>query len=196
MMLHAQGLLFAQGLLLTWLFSRLLPRRLLWLAVALGLAALIPWNGLSFAQALRGFWGDPSITALQLVLLGVAGRPPAAFACGWRAPAMIAVFSLLFYLLVLGTGNFDPYRLGFQPVLLLAVLAVPALVLWWRGQALWLWLLAINLLAFASGLLASTNFWDYLIDPLLTLACISLAVRNYLASQRQRRPQPVITGST
>jgi hypothetical protein len=193
MMPHAQGLLFTQVLILTWLFSRLLPRRLLWLAVALGLAALLPWHGLSLAQALRAFWGDPSITTMQLLVLGIAGRPPAAFARAWRAPAMIATFSLLFYPLALGAGDFDPYRLGFQPVLLLTALAVPALALWWRGQTLWLWLLAIDLLAFAFGLLESTNFWDYLIDPLLALVCIRLAMRNYAANQRQRKSQSIST---
>ena len=195
MMLHAQGLLFAQALLLTWLFSRLLPRRLLWLVAVLGLVALVPlpWLGLSLAQALRAFWGDPSITTLQLVILGIAARPPVAFARGWRAPAMIAAFGLLFYPLALGAGDFDPYRLGFQPALLLAALAAPALVLWWRGQTLWLWLLAIDLFAFAFGLLESTNFWDYLIDPILVIACISLATRNYTANRRQRKLRPVIT---
>ncbi len=193
MMPQVHIMLVAQALIVAWLFSRLLPRRLLWLALALGLAALLPWRDSSIAWLLRGIWGDPSITTLQLLALGVAGRPPAAFARAWRASAIIAAFSLLFYALALGAGDFDPYRLGFQPALLVAALALPALLLWRRGQTLWLWMLAINLLAFAFGLLESTNFWDYLIDPLLAIACITLALRNGAASRRAQQSPPNIT---
>jgi hypothetical protein len=172
-------MILAQVLLLIWLFSRLLPRRLTWLAAVFGLAALIPWgHGLSLAAALRALWGDPSITTIQLLVLAVAGRTPAAFGRRWQGPAVIAVISLLFYPLALGAGDFDPYRLGFHPTVLLAVLAIPALLLWWRGQVLWLWLLAVDLLAFAAGVLESTNLWDYLTDPLLAIACAVLVVRN------------------
>ena len=179
-------MLLAQSLLLAWLLSLWLPRHRLWLAVALGLCAQIPIPvaGLSFAVALRGLWGDPSVTTLGLLVLGLAGRPPAAFTHGWRAPTAIAAFSLLFYPLALGAGDFDPWRLGFQPAPLLAVLALPALWLWRRGQPLWFWLLLIDFIAFAAGLLESSNLWDYLIDPLLALASMVLAVRNIMFRQR------------
>ncbi|MDR2000049.1 MAG: hypothetical protein LBP94_00740 [Zoogloeaceae bacterium] len=126
-----------------------------------------------------------SITTMQLLILSLgslAAKKPllTAFSRDWRAPGLIAAFGVLFYPLALGAGDFDPYRLGYQPALLLTVLALPALYLWWRGQALWLWLLTIDLLAFALGLLESVNFWDYLIDPLLTIACIILAIRNFI----------------
>lgn len=176
----------AQSLVLFWLLARLSPRRMPWLAAALGLAALIPFHGLSLAGTLRTLWGDPSITTLQLLILDIARCPPAAFVRGWRAPAIIAAFSLLFYPLALGMGDFDPWRLGFQPVPLLAVLSVPALLLWWRGQTLWCWLLSVNVAAYAAGLLESTNFWDYLLDPLLAIFCVVLAIRN----RAFRRPEP------
>jgi hypothetical protein len=139
----------------------------------------------------RALWGDPSITTMQLLILCIFLRPPTAFTRGWHAPALLAAFSLIFYPLCLGLGDFDPYRTGFQPAPLLTVLAVPALLLWWRGQPLWLWLLAVDLLAFALGLLESTNFWDYLIDPLLAFACIILAARNYAASRREQKTQAI-----
>jgi hypothetical protein len=187
-------MILAQALLLTWLLSRLLPRRLIWLAATLGLCALIPWShGISLAAALRALWGDPSITTVQLLALAVLGRSPPAFAADWRAPALIAGIGMLFYALALGVGDFDPYRLGFQPVLLVTTVAVPALAFGWRGQALWLWLLAIDLLAFAAGALESTNFWDYLLDPLLAIACVILALRNCAAGRRQplaAQPRP------
>jgi hypothetical protein len=63
-------------------------------------------------------------------------------------------------------------------------MAVPALARWWQGRTLGLWLLAIDLLAFACGILESTNFWDYAVDPLLASACLVLAFRNYLFRNR------------
>ena len=185
-------MILAQALLLAWLLSRLLPRRLIWLAAALGLGALIPWgHGLSPAACMRALWGDPSITTMQLLALGLAGRTPDAFGRDWRAPASIAGAAALFYAMALGLGDFDPYRLGYQPILLLALLAVPALLLWSRGRALWLWLLAVDLLAFAAGLLESTNFWDYLIDPLLAAACVILALRNCRPGRRNGPPREI-----
>jgi hypothetical protein len=172
--------LLPQALSLIWLLAFLLPRRMLWLSVALGLIALVPFHGMSLAMILRGFWGDPGVTTMSLLILGIAGRPPAALARDWRAPAVIAGFSLLFYPLALGASGFDPWQLGFQPILPLILLGVPALLMLWRGQALWCWLLSINLIAFSAGLLDSTNFWDYVIDPFLAIACVVLAIRNLL----------------
>ncbi|HEY3432351.1 MAG TPA: hypothetical protein VGK09_07370 [Rhodocyclaceae bacterium] len=171
-------MLLAQVLLVTAVFSWLLPKRFHALAAVAGLLSLIPVPEVSLAMALRGLWGDPSITTLQLLALGLMGRSPTAFASGWRAPLLLALIGTIFYPLALGLGDFDPYRLGYQPWLLIAVLALPALVFWWRGQHLWLWLLTIDLLAWAAGLPESPNLWDTLLDPLLVLACLFLAARN------------------
>ena len=171
-------MLLAQVLVVAWLASLALPRRLHWLAAVAGLLALLPVHGLSAAMALRALWGDPSVTSLQLLALALLGRTPAAFAQGWRGPALIAAIAAGFYPLALGLSDFDPYALGYQPLPLLAALAVPALLLWWRGNPLWLWLLAIDLAAWAAGLLESPNLWDTLLDPLLAIACLLLALRN------------------
>lgn len=170
-------MILAQALLLAWLLLRFLPRRFGWLAFILAAGALIPLNeGVSLAMALRALWGDPSVTTLQLITLSVVGRTPALFQNSWRVPAAIAVSGLLFYPLALGAGDFDPYRLGYQPALLVMLFAIPALTLWWRGQHMWLWILAVDLAAFAAHLLESTNFWDYVMDPLLISACVVLTV--------------------
>ncbi|HEX5393920.1 MAG TPA: hypothetical protein VFW68_11580, partial [Rhodocyclaceae bacterium] len=77
------------------------------LGAIVGLLALIPWSsggfsGISPAMALRGLWGDPSITSLQLLFLALVSRTPSAFTTGWRAPAVIAAIAALFYPLALG----------------------------------------------------------------------------------------------
>ena len=171
-------MIYAQLPLIAFLLARLLPPGHRGLVLLLTLAALIPFDGVSTLMATRGLWGDPSITTLQLLALGLMGRSPTAFASGWRTPLLLALIGAIFYPLALGFGDFDPYRLGYQPWLLIAVLALPALFFWWRGQHLWLWLLTIDLLAWAAGLPESPNLWDTLLDPLLVLACLFLAARN------------------
>lgn len=178
-------MLLAQVLIVIFLLDRLLPKRLHLVAVLCGLLILIPLPEISPAMVLRGFWGDPSITTLQLLVLSLISRRPAAFSQDWRGPALIALVAALFYPLALGWGDFDPYRLGYQPWRLVLVLTLPALYCWWRGQSIWLWLLAVDLLAWAAGLLESRNLWDTLLDPLLAVACLILALRNAWRSHRR-----------
>jgi hypothetical protein len=128
-------------------------------------------------MALRALWGDPSVTTLQLLALSLAGRP----APIGRTPAtVLAIFGIAFYVLALGLGDFDPYRLGYggwPAATLVSMLAAAALLAWRRGQPLWLWLLAVDLAVFAAGLPESSNLWDALFDPLLVAAALILALR-------------------
>lgn len=177
--------LASQALLVAWIVWKITARapsrqRRLFVAgaAALSLIPIFPLaDGVSAAMALRALWGDPSVTTVQLLALSLAGRP----AVIGRAPAAaLALFALAFYPLALGLGDFDPYRLGYAgwPALaLVAALGVAALLAWKRGQPLWLWLLAVDLAAFAAGLHESSNFWDVLFDPLLVAAAMILAVR-------------------
>jgi len=178
-----------QALMLGWLLQQISGRRLGWLGGLL--LAAVPLGGLPLAGHLRGLFGDPSVTTLQLLLLALFSRSPASFARGWRAPLLIGLAGLGFYALALGgaplLGIEDPYRLGYQPQLLVAALTVPALYLWGRDQPLWLGLFAVDLLVFAADWHSSPNFWDLLIDPQLTVTCLLLAWRNRLQAHGQTR---------
>jgi hypothetical protein len=172
-------ILLTQALLVIWVTAHFVSPRLKRLALVAGLISLIPlYQGMSIAMALRGLWGDPSATTLQLLILSLSGHTPTALRRGWRAPLGIVVLAALLYPMALGLGDFDPYRLGFQPWLLVAVLGPTAIAAWWRGQPLYLWLLAVDLLAFAANLQESTNLWDTLLDPLLAVAALVLLIRN------------------
>jgi hypothetical protein len=177
--LHAVFGLAAQALLVAWVvwqFAARAPSRQSRLFAAVGAAlSLLPLaDGVSAAMALRALWGDPSITTLQLLALTLAGRP----ANIGRAPAAaLAIFGIVFYALALGVGDFDPYRIGYAAGPLVVVLGGAAASAWWRGQPLYLWLLAVDLAAYAVGLLESTNLWDHLFDPLLVAAAIVVAIR-------------------
>lgn len=171
--------LAAQALIAAWLIN-LLARRLppcIRAVVLMGGAGfvLLPMdNGVSAAMALRALWGDPSVTTMQLLALSLAGRP---VAIGRAPAAALAIFGVAFYVLALGLGDFDPYGIGYAAVPLVIVLAGAAFSAWWRGQPLYLWLLAVDIAAFGFGVLESNNVWDYLFDPLLIAAAVVVAIR-------------------
>jgi len=180
----------AQVLIVAWLLNWLGLRSRL-VAVLLALLALVPVHGgVSMAMALRGLWGDPSVTTLQLLVLALVGKTPPELRDGWRAPALITLLAAALYASALGPWNFDLYRLGYQPAALVAILGAIALLAWWRGQTLYLWLLAIDLLAWRTGWLESTNLWDALLDPLLAFALLALALRNAYRAHRSRAVLP------
>ena len=168
--LAAYGLL-AHGLIFGALVSLLplgeLRARAALLATGLALVAGI-------APMLHGVFGAPSLTLLQLAVLQLAKQTASPFS---QRPALfLVIFGLLFYPTALGLGTFDPYALGYQPWMLLAAITPVAGALWWRGQHVWLIILAIDLAGYASGLFA--NLWDALFDPLLfLLALFSVAYR-------------------
>jgi len=171
-------MIVAQALIVAWLLNWLGLRSRI-AAVLLGLLVLVPVHGgVSTAMALRGVWGDPSITTLQLLVLALIGKTPAALRGGRRAPALIALLAAALYATALGPWNFDLYRFGYQPAALVAILGAIALITWWRGQTLYLWLLAIDLLAWRTGWLESANLWDALLDPLLAFVMLALVLRN------------------
>lgn len=171
-------MIWAQVLIVAWMLT-LLGFRSRFIAFPIALLALVPvHDGVSLAMALRGLWGDPGITALQLLVLAFMGRTPATFRHGWHAPAVIVLLSLALYASALGPWDIDLYRLGYQPGWLVSALGAIALIAWWRGQSLCLWLLAVDLLAWHAGLLESRNLWDALLDPLLMLVMAVLALRN------------------
>jgi len=171
-------ILLLQSLLIAWIAAKRLGRSKI-LAIGLGLAALIPLHDdVSTAMALRGLWGDPSITTLQLVVLSLFSRMPPSISRGWRLPAIFAIAGIAFYALVLGCSNVDLYRFGYQPAAMVGVLSVLALLAWWRGHVRFVWLLAFDLFAFAAGLHESPNLWDTLFDPLLVITALVLTVSN------------------
>lgn len=178
----AYGLL-AHGLLFGAL-AALLPLGELRPRAALAATAIALIAGI--APVMHGFFGAPSLTLLQLALLQLANRTPSPF--GVRQAGGLLLCALPFYLTTGGWGPFDPYGLGYQPWALLAALVPLAGALAWRGQSVWLWILAIDLAGFACGLFA--NLWDALFDPLLALLALIMVGRRWvirLIAARTRR---------
>jgi hypothetical protein len=138
---------------------------------ALGAAATawVPVNGIPVGGYLRGTMGDLSVTTMLLLgaaVLGVFGRSllddkAKAALYGWAVAA-----GLILYPLTLGLTRWDPYALGFQPRVLVLLVAGIVIGWWWRrrGAAL---VLTAGVGAFDLGILESGNLWDYLLDPWL-----------------------------
>jgi hypothetical protein len=184
-------MIWAQMLIVYWLaFGLMLAfgRRSLFIALVIALLAMAPLHeNISAAMALRGLWGDPSITSMLLMVLSLFGKLPSALRFDWRLPALAALLGILLYASALGPWNIDLYRFGYQPVWLVAVLGAIALIAWGRGQAIYLWLLGIDLLAWQANWLESTNLWDALFDPLLIIVMLVLALRNGYRARQHRK---------
>jgi hypothetical protein len=171
-------MLWMQVLIVAWLLHIVAGRSRVF-SVVVALFALIPFGeGDSLATAMRGLWGDPSITSLPFLALAMLDKTPMSLRHGWRLPAFVAVIGVALTLSALGPWNIDLYRLGYQPAWLVGMLGIVAVAAWWRENALCLWLLAIDLFVWQAGWLASTNLWDYLLDPLLVIVMFALAIRN------------------
>lgn len=162
--LLAHGLIF--GALAALLPLGILRQRAALVATALALAVGI-------APALHGLFGTPSATLLQLAILQLIGRHTSPLTT--RLAGGLLVAAAVYYPLALGLGDFDPYALGYQPAPLLAALLPLGLALWWRRRDAWLVILAVDLLAYASGIFV--NLWDALFDPLLILIAAAMVLR-------------------
>ena len=90
--------LMMQVLVAAWILH-VIGRRSRMTACLLAFTIFIPLgDGHYVATAMRGFWGDPSLTSIQLMLLCLFGKTPPALRDDWREPAI----------LVLSGGCFTP----------------------------------------------------------------------------------------
>lgn len=156
-----------------------------WLLPVLVAVSFIPINQLPLAAYVRSFTDDLAISTLVFLAWVGLCRLGLVQALNRRHQVqMLVVFgllSLVLYPATLGLTYFDPYRWGFNPRPMIVLVAVAALVMLWLRNALAVWMLALGTLAFALRLKASENYWDYLVDPLLTVYCL-IATVGLLAS--------------
>lgn len=171
--------------LLSWGGNAKAGTRAAWLTAML-FAAL--WWPLGTAKLpalayVRGVSSDLSITLVALACLGFwegIFKGPAARSRNLEKTLVFVVAAgagLFLYPLALGLGDWDPYRLGWgTPALWLVLLMIAVLARIGKFRLLPL-LLALALLAWAAGLLESTNLWDYLLDPWLFVLSVAYCIR-------------------
>ncbi|MCZ8256138.1 MAG: hypothetical protein O9327_10780 [Polaromonas sp.] len=124
----------------------------------------------------RGISSDLSISLVAIACLGMYQRLSGARLIDAReryaASLAFAAFAVFLYPLALGWGDWDSYRLGWGSPGLWVALLLLSLACWGRGFRLLPMLIALGLVAWAIGVLESTNLWDYLIDPWLAVGAI------------------------
>lgn len=103
----------------------------------------------------------------------------------WRAVWIFGVgASLVLYPSALGLTRLDTYSWGWAHNGFVAVVALTTIVLLWKKNGLGV-LLLLALGAFAFHLQASTNLWDYLIDPVFGVIAFGMMAREgYLKKRR------------
>ncbi|MEJ2629927.1 MAG: hypothetical protein P8011_18935 [Acidihalobacter sp.] len=171
--LSGQALIVVLGILLLPGIRHLPSRLRTGLTVVVAAIVLfVPANGLILAGYVRGFFGDFSAVSWMVMLAAVirrAGGPTLLDAVDRRRLWWLAsIGGAVLYPMTAGLTVFDPYALGYQPLVL--VIALVPVMLWLAiVRSRLLWLLALAVLAFDLHLLESPNLWDYLLDFWLTL---------------------------
>lgn len=88
---------------------------------------------------------------------------------------LIIVAGLYLYCSSLGLSMLPAYSWGYQGSGLIIAGGVIALIALWRGQVVICQALILCTLAYGFSILASNNYWDYLLDPgLFIFACYRL----------------------
>ena len=143
------------------------------LAVFVLLLLPMPGVGIALAAFLRGFSADLSITLTVLCAFSVVRSLRGTVVINQRESTMlmcaVAAGALLLYPTALGWGDWDAYRLGWGSWLFLFVLAAVCVISVLSGLRVLPAFVALALLAWSLGLMESTNLWDYLLDPWLSV---------------------------
>jgi len=163
--------------------ARLQAKLKLRLAVALFILPSIPFDGLSAIEFVRGATADLSITTLLLLSLALLPSPTgesersSLLSNKYSLLALITLASVALYPFALGLSSFDPYRLGFGNLWLIAVLLLVALAAWLRRYTLIALCISLAVLAWSIGWYESTNLWNYLLDPWVAVYALVALVR-------------------
>ena len=148
-----------------------------------------PIGTLPLAAYLRSCIGDLSLTTHVLLVIAIfsnlSGRRPVDERQKIAINGLIAVTALVFYPLALGFGPFDPYRLGYGSPWFLTVLLLLALGAWVVRFHLVSICIALAVMAHAMAWHESTNLWDYLLDPLVSIYALAAVLAGGL-----RTPTP------
>lgn len=160
---------------------RHLPRRLLaGLSAIIFLLSLLPLGGLPVVAYVRGIVGDLSITSVVLMLIVLLQPYQTWFDEKQRhhLSLMVVLAALCLYPLALGASLYDPYRLGYSDTLFVATILLFAIAALLIGESLLTLCLTLGTLAWSLGWYESSNLWDYLIDPLVSVYAL-LTLRPY-----------------
>ena len=178
--------------------TRLRPQLREWTRLALAgviaaLILLVHVEGLAISRWLVGLNANFSVPLTGMLAVALYERALGRqvfwerdWIAGW---AFGAVGSLTLYPLALGVGSFDPYEWGWRFSPLFVIVAALSGWLIWKKNRFGL-LLLVAVIAFHLHLLESSNYWDYLLDPIYGLVSIAALTRRGLSALSRPRLQP------
>jgi hypothetical protein len=181
-----------------WCLQRVMRLRKLpfrgftWLTLTGAIAAgvmLVPVQGLVIARWVAGLnanFSIPLTSMLALIVWEQAFDRETFSEREWTtAWGFGAIGGLALYPMALGLGSFDPYQWGwpFSPLFIF----IAALTVWlvWRENRFGI-LLLLCAAAFQLQLLESTNYWDYLLDPIYSLVSLGWFVGRLVSTRSSR----------
>ena len=160
------------------------------LIVGLTLLLMLPLDGDPAWYAVRGIFGDSSITAVLFYIAFILQQNFSWQLCRPDELALLrrllAVTALLLYPFALGLTGFDSYSLGYANPWLLAILFIMALLLWWRTYYFLAISLTASVVAWSLQMLESGNLWDYLLDPVFVVLLLLTYMKPAAAGNQNR----------
>ncbi len=169
----------AASLLIKFVQLQLADKGPRWLPL-IGLAmAIIPVYGIPIGRWMHGVTGGFSIPLFAVMFntlwSQMAGRHLLSQSNRMAMCVAGAVIGVTLYPLAIGVGPFDPYVLGWSSITLSSVFVIITCALLWNENAIG-YVLLFSALAWQVGLLESTNTWDYVIDPVLSLGSLATLI--------------------
>ena len=160
------------------------------LIVGLTLLLMLPLDADPAWYAVRGIFGDSSITAVLFYIAFILQQNFSWQLCRPDELALLrrllAVTALLLYPFALGLTGFDSYSLGYANPWLLAILFIMALLLWWRTYYFLAISLTASVVAWSLQMLESVNLWDYLLDPVFVVLLLLTYMKPAAAGNQTR----------
>lgn len=170
-------------------------------ATLVGCVALsfVTIEGLSLGDYTRSYTDDLAITTLLWLAWCTSSRLGMSQPLSSRHHLQLALcfagLALFLYPATLGLTQVDPYRLGFSPLPLVLAMWLLCIWLWMEGNRLTCGMITIATASFLAGLKNSSNYWDYLVDPIIGVYCLvylvgrlQLLIRRKISLPFLRRP--------
>jgi hypothetical protein len=165
-------------------------RNLIFLAAFL--SAFVPVKGLPIAGYIRGFTGDLSVATL--VLLSTTSlswlRDKELFDRRSLGALMLLVLGsgVVLYPTALGLTYWDAYAMGYGSRAFVAALFLLTMAAWYFDYYLVVLSTTTAALAYSLEVYESSNLWDYLLDPLITLGALAWLCRNRSTFSLSKEP--------
>lgn len=155
-------------------------------ALCASLLLLLPVKNVPVLDLLRGIVGDLSLTSVFLLViwpvLRLTPRPnlsESKHADRQYLCSVLFVCSIFLYPMTLGLGPYDPYELGFNPLLLLTLLAVLGSYAVYNKYVISTSVILIVLVGYWFRSLDTENLWNYFIDPIVSIFAIFYLLRSF-----------------